>query len=266
MATYIKIKQTNKHFILNTYSEELCTIGVQTTPDEGMNLSPKNKNPPSFCPLKQWPTTLRIRPWEWSWDKMLALPLPRPRTPAVEGGGVEPEYSRSYPHLACNRQKELLINYEDEHITNQSITIYKKHVIDGDLCHFPRLVSFFKSFYFLRKLFHLLYFFIVYVRKRVRVHGQSINRWEKYVPWLEHVSPFKLKHVPPVFLFPTKIVYLPVTHVSPLRLGHVSPPISFYFPSKLFRLLIFFTIYVMKKKTLSFWGSSASCSSKWKSL
>lgn len=77
-------------------------MGVQRMLDEGMTSSPKNKNPPPR-PLKQWPTTLRIRPREWSWDKMLVLPLPRPRTPAVEGEEVGLDNFWSYPHLATER-------------------------------------------------------------------------------------------------------------------------------------------------------------------
>lgn len=49
--------------LFKTYSEELGNMGVQTTPDWGMRSSPKNKNPPPRL-LKQWPTTLRIRPRE----------------------------------------------------------------------------------------------------------------------------------------------------------------------------------------------------------
>lgn len=89
-----------------TYSIELGNMGVQTIPDEGIRSSPKNKNPPP-CALKQWPTTLRIRPREWSWDTMLDLPFPRPMTPAVEGGVIGPEYFWSYPHLAMHQTNEL---------------------------------------------------------------------------------------------------------------------------------------------------------------
>lgn len=96
-----------------TYSEELGNMDVQTIPEEGIKSSPKNKNPPPRA-LKQWPTTLWIRPKEWSWDKMLALPFPRPRTPDVAGGELEPEYFWSYPHLAIHQTKKLLIILKDE--------------------------------------------------------------------------------------------------------------------------------------------------------
>jgi len=86
-------------------------MGVQTTPDWGMNWSPKNRKPPPL-PLKQWPTTLRIRPREWSCDTMLVLPFPSPRTPAVEGGGLWPGCVWSYPHLPYNTQKTLTHYYK----------------------------------------------------------------------------------------------------------------------------------------------------------
>lgn len=80
------------------YSKELCEIGVHKIPDEGTRSSPMNKNPPPR-PLKQWPTTFCVKPKACNCDTMLPLPLPRPKTPAVDGGGCDPENFWLYPHL-----------------------------------------------------------------------------------------------------------------------------------------------------------------------
>ena len=111
------ISEGNKtsNIYINTYwEEELGEMGVQTNFCGSLtNPSPRNMYPPPFA-LKQWPTTLRIRPKFLSWDKMLVLPLPRPRTPAVVLGTTA-EYCWSFPHLVCNRQRNSWL-FRNEHL------------------------------------------------------------------------------------------------------------------------------------------------------
>lgn len=79
---YVCTSVCGQEWFGHTYSIDLLNIGVQTTPEEGTRSSPMKRKPPPF-PLKQRPTTLRVKPSSYSCDTMLDFPSARPRTPSV---------------------------------------------------------------------------------------------------------------------------------------------------------------------------------------